>query len=497
MNKLAKTNLIFTLVAILIISIIPKVAGANNLTVKNLLITNIQDDEVTISWSTDQPSFYLLQYGTSINYDRQLKGLTASVYHELNLRGLKPATTYHFQIISYTATDQRTVTFDQVFKTKKFQDNEKPEMLQSRIPLITAAAAYFRFLTNEPVSGKILFWPQDNIKKTGSKNFNSHNDGWSNVTIKSLRPATTYVYTITFQDKAGNTTKYNEKTFTTEGSDFQLGDLAINRLEPLDINSPLIGEDKLTVKFQTTRPASCSLTIGGRTIKDPNYYDWSHSLTVTNLKPGHSYQYYLKCTDFLGKKIKSHTYYVTTKSPRVLGYTITKPPAPFGGKKFTVAKESGTDRVYVLLDKQKYYIRNPEIFLSYGLDKIKIEVLTSDQLAKYPTARVVVSETTGEKYFLYLDKNMKKKIFSDTVNKSYHFNKNYRAIIINEVDLNQYLDLWLIKTTDSPAVYLIQNGVKRPIASWETFLNNRWQEWQIGLVNQTDLDSYITGSTLR
>jgi len=498
MTFLTKVSQIIITILITGASFLPIPASGNDqeLVIQNLTINHLTNNKVEISWSTNLPSFYLLEYGETNQYGHQLKNNKAAYSHQLQLSGLKEKTTYHFRIIAFTPDDKRTYTFDQIFKTKKIIDKDIPELLEFHNPLITDRNAYFYFKTNESVSATLTYWEQNRPKKIKSLKKRSNSQKYTNLTIKGLRYNTNYIYKITIKDRSGNILKLSERSFRTEGPSFALSDFYFNKIEPISINSPLIKEMEFTSKFITTRPARCTLHLGHRTISDPAYFQWSHELRVTKLKPNTNYRYYITCRDYLNKSLTSGKYNIRTKGPIVLGYSTKNQGESFGGKKFTLIKTPDSPRIYVLINRYKYHIKNPEIFNSYNLAGKKIKTITAEKLDKYPDIRVVVRESTGERYFLYLDKNMKKQILSDKVNKSYKLNKKQKPLLINDTDFFSYQNLWLVKTLDSPTVYVIRNGVKRPISSWEVFVKNNWKPWQIGIVNQTDLDSYITGSTI-
>ncbi|MGB0757534.1 MAG: fibronectin type III domain-containing protein [Patescibacteria group bacterium] len=468
----------------------------------NLEVEVLEDSEVRIEWATNSPSFYLLEFGLTDEYGESIRGTTSKQSHEVLLRNLEPKKTYHFRIISYTSDNIRSVTFDQTFKTKKEIDDEIPELVLFRIPIVTDTAAYIYIQTNESAKTTITYWEQNKPNKTYKKTISSSKGDFSGqATIKKLEPATVYVYTYEIKDDAGNVASFFEQTFQTETTAFKLNDLAIENITPLDNNAPSITEDSSEITFTTTRPARCSVTHkkknkrGGTTIKEPDLKKWQHSFEVDELTPGTVYSYKVNCTDFLGKKISSDNFLYATKGTAPNKNTKEDDGELFGGKKFTLMKSNSSPRVYVVFKKQKYHIKNPDIYRSYELQDYPIEVVSQDKLDSYANTRLV-KNSSGDKYFLYPNKNKKKHILSDSVNKSYDYNKKYDAIELNDFDLNTFQNLTLVKTADSPAVYYISEGVKRPIASWDVFLKRGWEPWEIGVINQKDLDSYTSSSLI-
>ncbi len=496
MINLTKINGFALILSLIGIFFIPKISQAQELVIQNLTTKNISDNKILINWSTNLPSSYLLEYGETNEYGLKIKNNSISYTHETKLTGLKPKIIYHFRIIAFTPDDKRTYTFDQIFKTKKITDNEIPRLIEIRNPLTTDKNAYFYLQTDEPVTVNFTYWPDGKPKKIKSLRKKSNAKKYTNLTLKGLKYNTTYIYKITIKDRTNNILKLSEKSFRTENSQFKLDDFYFMRIEPISANSFLIGETNLVVKTTTTRPSICTLYIKNLSIKDSAYFKWNHELRAEKLKPNTNYTYYLKCRDYLGNNITSRKYNIRTRGPIVLGFKTENPDKPFGGKKVTLVKAKNSPKIYVIFKGYKYYIKNPEIFKSYNLTRKNIKIISPKKLAKYPNLRLVIRQTTGEKYFLYPQKNMKKKIPSDKVNKSYSLNRQQKPLPINDTDFFSYQNLRLIKTSDSPTVYFIHDGIKRPIYSWDVFIKNAWQPWEIGIVNQTDLNSYITGPTL-
>jgi len=499
------TNITTIILAILIIlPVLPvNYAQADNLTFTNLTVEVLNDAQVHISWNTNYPAFYLLEYGLTNTYGLSMKGVKAKNNQEIYLENLEPETKYHFHIIAYTDNDLRTVTFDQAFVTTKNIDTDKPEMLEFRLPLITSNAAYFYIQTDEKVTTYLTYWVVSTATKTATKSVYSNDNKWADGTITNLQPNTSYAYTITLKDKAGNITKYNERNFTTASNNFVLNDFNITNITPVDNNSSLIGDNNITVQFKTTRPAICTvrnqkINGGGNDYKELDKKNWEHEFIIDNLETNTNYAYRIECTDFLNVKTHTNWFYYQTSGPVILGYDTASDPDVkiFSGYNFTLMRAEDDDKVYAVFTRQKYWIRNPAILKSYGLENEPIKVVSRAKIDNYIDLKIIQDPKTGDKYYLYSAMNRKKKINSEKVNRSYEFNKTTAYIVINDFDFQSYENVNLIKTPDNPTIYLIYGDTKRPISSWDVFLSRGWQPWEIGLVNQIDLNSYNTAATL-
>jgi len=83
------------------------------------------------------------------------------------------------------------------------------------------------------------------------------------------------------------------------------------------------------------------------------------------------------------------------------------------------------------------------------------------------------------------------------------FNGNYNVYKIwdryfpeNSEKKLLYPDGSILKTTDSPVVYLISNGQKRPFANWSSFIS-RFKPGQIITTTKSNLDNYPIGESIK
>ena len=150
MKFFAKTTSII-LVALYLITQVPFTTKAqtNDLTFTDLTVEVLDDARTKISWSTNYPAYFLLEYGLTSDYGANIRGVELKNRQQVTLQNLESKKKYHFRIIAYTDGDMRTVTFDQTFTASKEIDTEKPEVLDFRIPLTTQNTAYFQIQTDE------------------------------------------------------------------------------------------------------------------------------------------------------------------------------------------------------------------------------------------------------------------------------------------------------------------------------------------------------------
>ncbi|MBI5748392.1 MAG: fibronectin type III domain-containing protein, partial [Nitrospinae bacterium] len=70
-------------------------------TISNINVTNITINSATITWTTDQPSDSLVEYGETTLYGQLLADSTLTTNHSVTLTGLTMGTTYHFRVTGF------------------------------------------------------------------------------------------------------------------------------------------------------------------------------------------------------------------------------------------------------------------------------------------------------------------------------------------------------------------------------------------------------------
>lgn len=86
-------------------------------TISNIAISNITTNSATITWTTDQPSDSLIQYGTTTSYGSSATDSTLTTSHSITLTNLASSTTYHFKVTSTNSYGFSTTSGDNTFTT--------------------------------------------------------------------------------------------------------------------------------------------------------------------------------------------------------------------------------------------------------------------------------------------------------------------------------------------------------------------------------------------
>ena len=85
--------------------------------ISNIAVNNITNNSATITWTTDQASDSLVEYGTTLSYGTSVADSTLTTNHSIILTGLNMGTMYHFRVTSTNALNASSTSSDYTFTT--------------------------------------------------------------------------------------------------------------------------------------------------------------------------------------------------------------------------------------------------------------------------------------------------------------------------------------------------------------------------------------------
>jgi len=85
--------------------------------VGNVSVSALATDSATITWTMDQPSAVLFEYGTTASYGSSYSDPALTTEYTITLTGLRPSTTYHFRITATNGGGLSSSTGDNTFTT--------------------------------------------------------------------------------------------------------------------------------------------------------------------------------------------------------------------------------------------------------------------------------------------------------------------------------------------------------------------------------------------
>ena len=274
-------------------------------TISSILIGTPTHNSVTITWTTNENSNSLLDFGTTTFYGTtQGNSSDSTTSHSETLVGLAPSTVYYFRVKSMDANGNTGKNTDvtNTFTTDDSPDPGDvtgPEISSISVSSITSISATISWTTDESSDSSVGFslntsydQEQGSVTQTTSHS----------VTLTNLAPGTDYYYKVKSRDNAGNlSTDTNSGAYLTTGSG---GDL----LDPIisDVAISSITSSTAKVTWTTNENANSlvdySKTSGVFTSTAGKYQDntISHSIILTGLDPVTPYYLQIRSADGSG-----------------------------------------------------------------------------------------------------------------------------------------------------------------------------------------------------
>ncbi|RJQ33237.1 MAG: hypothetical protein C4562_00705, partial [Actinobacteria bacterium] len=273
-------------------SVAPLNADSNN------LVSTL--NQATINWISNEDSTSIVQYGETTDYERQEIVTDMDVNHSVVIKKLRAGTTYHYRVKSIDAYNNIAVSQDYTFTTSEFVSTSISAATGSN-----SAAISWVNSPNNLADATVKYWRADqNIDEARIAGTKDSSLGTHIVNIPGLKPATTYNYRIFSIDTSYNVAISDIKTFETSG------------LLVSDVNIDT-GVSSATITWKTNIDSDSHILYGttqalGRETGSSTL-GTTHSVTVSNLRPGTKYYYRIKSRDEYSNIAAKNTSYFETK----------------------------------------------------------------------------------------------------------------------------------------------------------------------------------------
>lgn len=469
-----------------------------------LVISNVKAEvkgtDVNIVWRTSREASSLIEFGLTQDLGTSLLAEIPDLTdHKITLSNLLPEKTYYFRVISEDKFNQKSVSFIQTFKTEKEVDKKAPKISNLQILSVTGTTATIYWETDEKADSRVEFNRTRELRHAASS---GHQTLKHEVTLRGLAlGGYLYYFQVSSKDKAGNkaySSVQNFRTLLSEKIDKE--PLVITNITPVDSNDPGIAPQSVVITWWTNKLADGEIRYGKsprydkRGVKSEPPKSFLHKIILEDLEPETKYYFKITSYDIFNKEVSSegHTFVTKTLPPLPKNVLVVKTQISYPQAQ-ALYKTSDSPNIYAILNGKKHLIPSPSVFRQYGYEWHQVKTVSSFYLNQFKDVRLVKTPFRPTIYFLYTKQKMKKAIASPKVFLSYKNNRWEDVVIVSPEDLARWLDLKLVKTKDSPSVYLIENNIKRPIKSEATFERLGFDWSKIGIVNELDLDSYKTG----
>jgi hypothetical protein len=299
-------------------------------------------DFVIVQWKTDKESNSMVALATENDYRpnadnpynwNQGEPDEQVLEHIVKIMGLKPATTYHYQVRSKSSLDLEGVSGDNTFRTKSIL----PEIFNLIVAKVQEDSATITWDTNVPVSA-IIEYTDLNTNLTKIEGNTTLVTAHS-IQLNNLKFDTYYSAIVKVQNEQNEQTVSEPVTFTTTK------DVVPPVISKINTESTLYpGADNKTqtiISWRTDEPSTCQfffhqgLTVAGETpdsLPAEEDFTANHVQVVTAFQPATVYKFWIECNDKTLNKVKSEDYTMLTpaKEQSILDLIIKNFEGTFG-----------------------------------------------------------------------------------------------------------------------------------------------------------------------
>lgn len=179
-------------------------------TISNVASLNITSTGVTLTWTTNEAATSQANYGQTVAYGATTTFDTALVTaHQQTITGLLPGTTYNYRVRSIDAAGNESISGNFIVTTLSVPDSTPPSVPTSlKINTVTDTQVSLSWATstdNVGVAGYTVSRNGVSVATTSTTSF----------TNNGLLPSTSYSYTVSAFDQAGNQSGVSASVSTT------------------------------------------------------------------------------------------------------------------------------------------------------------------------------------------------------------------------------------------------------------------------------------------
>ncbi len=279
---------------------------------------DVTSSEAKIIWATSRDSNSVVQYASEGQWSEgvypqsaaQLDDATKS--HEVLLSGLRPATLYHFKVVSEDEFGLSGESGDVTFTTK----SPIPTIEDVQIIKIEENSATFAWSTDIPAAGAVVYenTTTGEVRSEGSPEFLTT----QTVRLSDLTLGATYVATVKAENEQGEPSESEPITFTT------VKDIEPPLISRVNNESTLFpgAETRIQtiISWGTDEPAFCRLaysqglapTEDATQMAENTEPTIDHVRVVTEFLPSTVYKFSVECKDRSGNEGTSEDFVLFT-----------------------------------------------------------------------------------------------------------------------------------------------------------------------------------------
>lgn len=256
-------------------------------------ITAISGTSATISWTTNEGSSTIVDYGLAAGppYSSTASNMTAVTNHSMVIGSLSEVTTYHYRVRSGDSSGNESFTNDATFTTL---DATPPTMTAPTATGITATGATISWTTNESATITIEYGTSPTLASPSILTDTTPRTTHAKQ-LTGLTESSTYYYRVTSCDTADNCASTAILSFQTpDATPPAISAIAAGAITSTGAQITWTTDEAANsvVEYGTTTGYGASETDAG--------LDTNHGLSLTGLTPFTTYHYRVKSSDASG-----------------------------------------------------------------------------------------------------------------------------------------------------------------------------------------------------
>jgi hypothetical protein len=255
--------------------------------ISNVSVSSITNTTATITWTTDQASSSLVNFGTTTGYGSASPlNPTSVTSHSVTLTGLTPGTTYDFDVVSANLGGMSSTSANATFVTTNVTSTP-PVITNVATTNLTSTSVTVTWTTDQPASSQINYGTTTGYGSSTTLDTNlvtAHSE-----TITGLAAGIAYDFDVTSTTAASLSTTSPNSTFTTSST--TATPPYVGYVVAWGINNT-----GATVTWSTDVPATAQMAYGtstalGQLSPLQTAMTASHGVTLTGLNSGTTYYF--------------------------------------------------------------------------------------------------------------------------------------------------------------------------------------------------------------
>ena len=304
-------------------------------TITNVGVSNITNTSALITWTTDQPSSSMVNYGPASYTSSSPVNPSLVTSHSVALTNLTPGTTYNFDVVSVNSGGATATSPNATFITTGSVP-AAPVITNINKTNLTSSSATITWTTDTPASSLVNYGTSTGYGSASTPDpalVTSHS-----VTLMGLTPSTSYNFDVVSRNATAMTTTSPNNTFTTAATSAAAPQVSFVAFWGMTSSG-------VTISWSTNVPATTQVMFGtttslGQTSPVQSALTTSHGVTLAGLNPGTTYYFMAQSADINSVVGQSTVYSFNTLAsagPVISGVNVTPAPGNTATIKWTTS----------------------------------------------------------------------------------------------------------------------------------------------------------------